>query len=194
MSELYEVLQKGKDLIESLVSHVSHGGPTQEEAEKWLASAKKALEEPDVPSVQNDTAREVAARLAEARYQFETQEQLPLNRRHLWKTNRIKNLKRELIAARSLEPQQESLILAKKFIEDVEFIHAAHIEGGLDKACKLVFETRETAILELASQHCPTIKTDPHEAWLVCSCGWQSGTGKTWAEQWGNHIKELGKK
>lgn len=52
-------------------------------------------------------------------------------------------------------------------------------------------ESERTAALDLAAQHVPTVKTDQTEAWLVCSCGWQSGKGKSWKEQWGNHIRSL---
>jgi hypothetical protein len=31
--------------------------------------------------------------------------------------------------------------------------------------------------LKEAAKHCPFVKTDAHEAWLICSCGWQ-GSGK----------------
>jgi hypothetical protein len=44
---------------------------------------------------------------------------------------------------------------------------------------------------EQAAVHCPTTKSDAHETWLVCTCGWQSGTGKGWAEMWSNHILAL---
>lgn len=47
IEKLYETLRQGKDLVESTLAHVSHGGPTREEAEKWLANAKVALQEPD---------------------------------------------------------------------------------------------------------------------------------------------------
>src|SRR5262252_2884329 len=36
-------LQKGIELVESAYSHVSHGGPTMADAEKWLKDAKQAL-------------------------------------------------------------------------------------------------------------------------------------------------------
>jgi hypothetical protein len=42
---------------------------------------------------------------------------------------------------------------------------------------------------KVAREHVPTIKTDPHEAWVVCSCGMQSyGTGIRWADWWANHL------
>jgi hypothetical protein len=36
-------LQKGIDLVERTLAHISHGGPTREEAEKWVAEAKDIL-------------------------------------------------------------------------------------------------------------------------------------------------------
>ena len=45
--------------------------------------------------------------------------------------------------------------------------------------------------LELAAKHCPTTKSDAHDTWLACTCGWQSGPGKGWKEMWGNHILSL---
>lgn len=50
IEKLYETLRQGKDLVERTLAHVSHGGPTREEAEKWLAKAKEALQEPDTKS------------------------------------------------------------------------------------------------------------------------------------------------
>ena len=38
-----EVLQAGYELIESAFAHVSHGGPTRADAEKWLERARKVL-------------------------------------------------------------------------------------------------------------------------------------------------------
>jgi hypothetical protein len=40
---LREVLQKGVELVESAFAHVSHGGPTRADAEKWIQEAKDAL-------------------------------------------------------------------------------------------------------------------------------------------------------
>jgi len=37
---------------------------------------------------------------------------------------------------------------ATQFHEDVEFIHASHIEGGLEIACRQVFERREKEAFE----------------------------------------------
>jgi hypothetical protein len=36
-------LQSGVELVESAFAHVSHGGPTRADAEKWLKKAKEAL-------------------------------------------------------------------------------------------------------------------------------------------------------
>jgi peptidoglycan/xylan/chitin deacetylase (PgdA/CDA1 family) len=36
-------LEAGLHLVESAYAHVSHGGPTREEAEAWMERAKKAL-------------------------------------------------------------------------------------------------------------------------------------------------------
>lgn len=44
---------------------------------------------------------------------------------------------------------------------------------------------------EMAAGHVPTVRTDATEAWLVCSCGWQSGPGTSWSERWTNHICAL---
>ena len=38
-----ESLRAGVDLVESAYAHVSHGGPTRADAEKWLKQAKLAL-------------------------------------------------------------------------------------------------------------------------------------------------------
>lgn len=43
VSGLRAELSKGCDLVESAFSHVSHGGPTREEAEKWVKSARRVL-------------------------------------------------------------------------------------------------------------------------------------------------------
>jgi hypothetical protein len=40
---LRETLQAGLALIESADSHVSHGGPTKADAQKWILRARKAL-------------------------------------------------------------------------------------------------------------------------------------------------------
>jgi hypothetical protein len=40
---LRDALQKGIDLVESAFAHVSHGGPTRADAEKWLKEARNAL-------------------------------------------------------------------------------------------------------------------------------------------------------
>lgn len=42
--EVREALRKGIAMVESSVSHVSHGGPTIKEAEAWLDAARKVLE------------------------------------------------------------------------------------------------------------------------------------------------------
>lgn len=44
--QVYTALQEGIALVESAFAHVSHGGPTRADAEKWLNQAKHALEEP----------------------------------------------------------------------------------------------------------------------------------------------------
>jgi hypothetical protein len=44
--KLYEVLRQGKNLVESAFLHVTHGGPTRADAEKWLELAREALAEP----------------------------------------------------------------------------------------------------------------------------------------------------
>lgn len=41
--ELREALQAGKDLVESAFAHVSHGGPTRADAEKWIKQAERVL-------------------------------------------------------------------------------------------------------------------------------------------------------
>jgi hypothetical protein len=38
-----QALEMGVALVESAYAHVSHGGPTREDAEKWLFLAKGAL-------------------------------------------------------------------------------------------------------------------------------------------------------
>jgi len=43
LEETQRMLQGGIDLIESTLAHVSHGGPTRAEAEKWLEEAKNVL-------------------------------------------------------------------------------------------------------------------------------------------------------
>jgi NTP pyrophosphatase (non-canonical NTP hydrolase) len=40
---LRDALQKGIDLVESAFAHVSHGGPTRADAEKWLKEARNVL-------------------------------------------------------------------------------------------------------------------------------------------------------
>ena len=40
-----EALQAGHDMVESSVAHVSHGGPTREDAENWLKQAQAALDQ-----------------------------------------------------------------------------------------------------------------------------------------------------
>lgn len=44
--ELYKCLQEGRDLVASAFAHVSHGGPTRKDAEKWLEKVAIALAEP----------------------------------------------------------------------------------------------------------------------------------------------------
>ncbi len=41
--DLRETLAEGVAMVESAVAHVSHGGPTREDAEKWLLRAKAVL-------------------------------------------------------------------------------------------------------------------------------------------------------
>jgi hypothetical protein len=41
--KLREVLQSGLALVESAFAHVSHGGPTRADAEKWIQEARNAL-------------------------------------------------------------------------------------------------------------------------------------------------------
>jgi hypothetical protein len=53
----YEVLRQGKDLVESTLAHISHGGPTREDAEKWLEKAAIALAEPAPVAAQVDERR-----------------------------------------------------------------------------------------------------------------------------------------
>jgi hypothetical protein len=48
---------------------------------------------------------------------------------------------------------------AQQFHEDVEFIHAAHIEGGLDVACRDVFTRRERMAFE-AGLHAQAARPD----------------------------------
>ena len=42
--QLKEILKSGVQIIEDAVAHVSHGGPTREDAEKWLRKAKNILD------------------------------------------------------------------------------------------------------------------------------------------------------
>ena len=43
---VYELLRRGRDMVQNTLAHVSHGGPTREEAEKWVQEATDALKEP----------------------------------------------------------------------------------------------------------------------------------------------------
>ncbi len=42
-AELRKVLESGLLLVESAFAHVSHGGPTRADAEKWIQEARNAL-------------------------------------------------------------------------------------------------------------------------------------------------------
>jgi hypothetical protein len=42
---LANLLERGVTLVESAVTHVSHGGPTRADAENWLLQAKAVLEQ-----------------------------------------------------------------------------------------------------------------------------------------------------
>lgn len=42
-ADLREALAEGVAIVESAIAHVSHGGPTREDAEKWLQKAKAVL-------------------------------------------------------------------------------------------------------------------------------------------------------
>ena len=42
-NDLRKVLQEGCDLVESAYSHISHGGPTREDASAWIEKAKQFL-------------------------------------------------------------------------------------------------------------------------------------------------------
>jgi len=39
-----KALESGLALVESAFAHVSHGGPTRADAEKWIAEAKSAID------------------------------------------------------------------------------------------------------------------------------------------------------
>ena len=41
--ELLNVAITGYELVSTAYAHVSHGGPTREDAEAWLAAAKQAI-------------------------------------------------------------------------------------------------------------------------------------------------------
>ena len=42
--ELVAVLKSGADMVESTLSHTSHGGPTREEAQAWTVKARTVLQ------------------------------------------------------------------------------------------------------------------------------------------------------
>ncbi len=50
---LRSALQNGKELVENAYSHVSHGGPTREEALEWTRKATTALLRPQEPGNEN---------------------------------------------------------------------------------------------------------------------------------------------
>jgi hypothetical protein len=44
-SKILAALQSGIELVESAYAHVSHGGPTRADAEKWIQEAKDAIKQ-----------------------------------------------------------------------------------------------------------------------------------------------------
>jgi hypothetical protein len=47
--DMREVLQEGFELVESAFVHVSHGGPTRADAERWIERAGAVLAEKEEP-------------------------------------------------------------------------------------------------------------------------------------------------
>jgi hypothetical protein len=64
---------------------------------------------------------------------------------------------------------------AQQFHEDVEFIHAAHIEGGIDVACREVFTRRERTAFE-AGFHAQTKRGGSHNS-VGSQTGLQAASG-----------------
>lgn len=56
--ELEELLSKGYHLVESAVVHVTHGGPTIEQAQAWLTAVKDAGVDTGIISVRVGTEAE----------------------------------------------------------------------------------------------------------------------------------------
>jgi hypothetical protein len=45
-----KILEAGRDLVQSAFAHVSHGGPTRADAERWLKQVAFMLEPPQEPT------------------------------------------------------------------------------------------------------------------------------------------------
>jgi hypothetical protein len=78
--------------------------------------------------------------------------------------------------------------------ERVQIIVQNFVAGGTEEQMVRDIIAYGAAIkaqtLEEAAKHCPFVKIDAHEAWLICSCGWRS-SGKPWKEGWAEHIRAL---
>lgn len=62
--ELWRCLHFGKQLIESSIAHVSHGGPTKLEAEEWVKSANHLLVKGLFYSMPTDSEKKIKGSVA----------------------------------------------------------------------------------------------------------------------------------
>jgi hypothetical protein len=69
--QLRESLEKGLALVESAFSHVSHGGPTRADAEKWIGEARAALaSKQEAPAAAEDDLRDALELIASERWGY----------------------------------------------------------------------------------------------------------------------------